>query len=221
MVDEADRLAARDLWPGFDPRTIPVAIYDGERTLLFRHPAPPAGFSPVFGRDGAWEHRGRYPSVTANSSAEIGGVLTATLVPATDTVSVWAARRDGKYVLLTNDLTTEATELAKGYKDLQVAERLFGKLQGVVGLRPNHHQLQERIAAHVLLCVCAAFMVRFGELRTDRSHLDTYRTLMPLGAVTLESQGRRLVHRTKLDPAMREIFEKAGVQPPEKLLQAS
>ncbi|HEV2121173.1 MAG TPA: hypothetical protein VGW38_00165, partial [Chloroflexota bacterium] len=83
VVIEADRLAARDLWPGFDPRAIPVAIYDGERTLLFRHPAPPAGFRPVSGRDGVWAYPGRYSSVTANSSAEIGGVSTATLMPAT------------------------------------------------------------------------------------------------------------------------------------------
>jgi hypothetical protein len=46
IVAEADRLAARELWPGFDPRTVPVAIHDGEQTLLFRHPSPPAGFEP-------------------------------------------------------------------------------------------------------------------------------------------------------------------------------
>jgi hypothetical protein len=88
VVAEADRLAERDLWPGFDPRAIPVAIHDGERTLLFRHPSPPAGFQRVAGRDGVWEYSGRYPGVTANSSAEIGGVVTATLMPATGGVSL-------------------------------------------------------------------------------------------------------------------------------------
>gem|GEM_PF-195155 len=87
VVNEADRLSERDLWPGFDPRAIPVAIYDGERTLLFRHPSPPAGFEAVSGRDGVAEYPGRYPSVTANSSAEIGGLSTATLMLASDTVS--------------------------------------------------------------------------------------------------------------------------------------
>ena len=70
---EVQRIAAsRSLWPGFEPLGIPLAIYDGEKTWLFRHPSPPAGFSP------AWE--GRHPSVSSNTSAEIGGISTATLM---------------------------------------------------------------------------------------------------------------------------------------------
>lgn len=93
VVAEADRLAARDLWPGFDPRTIPVAVHDGERTLLFRHPSPPDGFEPVPGREGVWTYPGRHPTVTANTRVEIGGVATATLMPAADTVPL--SRRAG------------------------------------------------------------------------------------------------------------------------------
>jgi hypothetical protein len=88
VVAEADRLAARDLWPGFDPQAVPVAIYDGKRTLLFRHPAPPQGFLPVPGHNRVWAYAGRHPSVTANSSAELGGVRTATLMPPADSVSL-------------------------------------------------------------------------------------------------------------------------------------
>ncbi|MDX2206085.1 MAG: hypothetical protein SFU57_00425 [Gemmatimonadales bacterium] len=90
VLAKADQIAARDLWPGFDPRTIPVAIYDGERTLLFRHPSPPEGFQPVPGRDAVYAYTGRYPSVTANSSAELGGVQTATLMPPTSVGSLRA-----------------------------------------------------------------------------------------------------------------------------------
>lgn len=88
VVAEVDRLATRDLWPGFDPRAVPVAIYDGERTLLFRHPAPPSGFQPVPGRQGVWEYPGRYPSVTANTSLKIGDVTTATLMPSASAVAL-------------------------------------------------------------------------------------------------------------------------------------
>lgn len=87
VVAEADRLAARDLWPGFEPRKIPVAIYDGDHTLLFRHPDPPQGFHAVPGRQGVWAYAGRHPSVTANTSAELGGVQTATLMPSSGAVS--------------------------------------------------------------------------------------------------------------------------------------
>jgi hypothetical protein len=73
--------AGPPLWPGFDPLAVPLAIYDGSRTWLFRHPKPPAGFTVVAGAvPAARAYQGRYPAVTANSSAEIGGVLTATLL---------------------------------------------------------------------------------------------------------------------------------------------
>ena len=79
---EVERLArARAYWPNFDPLAIPLATYDGKSTWLFRHPNPPPDFqgSPISSirsdiRDG------RHPAVTANSSAEIGGVMTATLL---------------------------------------------------------------------------------------------------------------------------------------------
>ncbi len=129
------------------------------------------------------------------------------------------SRRDGKYVLMTNDLETEVGELARGYKDLQQAERLFGKLKGVVGLRPNHHELPERIAAHVLLCVLATFLVRLAELNTGETWTRIHRILEPLHAVRFEADGQQAVHRTSLTSPIREIFEKAGLSVPPKLLR--
>lgn len=82
LVKEVDRLARPLLWPGFDPRRTPIAIYDGSQTLLFRHPSPPSGFVSVAAALGVVRYSGRYPEVSANSSAAIGGVTTATLMPA-------------------------------------------------------------------------------------------------------------------------------------------
>lgn len=79
---EVERIsAAQPLWPGFDPLAVPLAIYDGQQTWLFRHPNPPAGFAAVAGSaPAARAYQGRFPAVTSNSSAEIGGVMTATLL---------------------------------------------------------------------------------------------------------------------------------------------
>lgn len=68
------------LWPGFDPAAVPLAVYDGERTVLFRHPSPPAGFRPDPADPAAFVYDGRHEAITANSSAEIGGVQTATVL---------------------------------------------------------------------------------------------------------------------------------------------
>ncbi|HEX6693804.1 MAG TPA: hypothetical protein VF035_03775, partial [Longimicrobiales bacterium] len=88
VVARADQLAARPLWPGFEPGDIPVAVYDGNRTLLFRHPSPPEGFKALPDHAGILVYEGRHPAVTANSSAAIGGMSTATLMPGSKASSV-------------------------------------------------------------------------------------------------------------------------------------
>lgn len=86
IEQEVRRLAAnsgtsRTLWPGFEPLAIPLAVYDGERTFLFRHPAPPRGFSLVSGAgSAAHAYEGRHEAVTANTNADVGGVPTATIL---------------------------------------------------------------------------------------------------------------------------------------------
>ncbi|MCI0401950.1 MAG: hypothetical protein L0212_00320 [Acidobacteria bacterium] len=80
IVKEVDRLAQQSLWPGFDPRLTPVAIYDGERTWLFRHPNPPEGFARDTSREGAWVYPGQHPEVRSNTSINLGGVSTATAI---------------------------------------------------------------------------------------------------------------------------------------------
>lgn len=79
---EFERLAGeRSFWPGFDPLTIPLAIYTGEHTYLFRHPAPPPGFTPAADAGpAALVMAGRHPAVTSNTSADIGGTVAATLL---------------------------------------------------------------------------------------------------------------------------------------------
>lgn len=71
----------RTFWPGFDPLAVPLAIYDGTRTWLFRHPAPPPDFAPSsISSVRSHVREARHPAVTANSSADIGGTATATLL---------------------------------------------------------------------------------------------------------------------------------------------
>ncbi|HEX8162224.1 MAG TPA: hypothetical protein VF538_10155 [Pyrinomonadaceae bacterium] len=85
VVAEVDRVAAlAPLWDGFDPRRVPLEIFDGTTTLLFRHPNPPPGFVPVSPRRGVYAFPGRHESVTANAPAELNGVLTATAVISPD-----------------------------------------------------------------------------------------------------------------------------------------
>jgi hypothetical protein len=78
VLKELDRISARPLWPGFEPRKIPVAIFDGGRTWLARHPSPPEEFRPWPGDRNVRVFEGRHASLRANTAIGLGGVGTAT-----------------------------------------------------------------------------------------------------------------------------------------------
>lgn len=80
VMQELDRLGAQPLWPGFDARSYPVAIYTGEQTVLFRHGSPPEGFVESEAHPGIWIYPGRHPLMRSNSKARIGDLTTATLL---------------------------------------------------------------------------------------------------------------------------------------------
>src|SRR5450759_1778571 len=78
VLTELDRISARPLWPGFEPRKVPVEIFDGGRTWLVRHPSPPEEFRPCSGGGNVRVFEGRHASLRANTSITLAGVLTAT-----------------------------------------------------------------------------------------------------------------------------------------------
>ena len=65
LPSDIDRLAQRELWPGFAPESIPFAVFDGARTRLYRHPGQPDGFAPT-GEPGSLAFPGRHPAVPAS-----------------------------------------------------------------------------------------------------------------------------------------------------------
>jgi hypothetical protein len=80
MLTAYDEVAARAGWPGFEASQVPVAITDGERTYLVRHPAPPEEFRALRGLEGGFVLDSVHAAMRANTSTELGGVLTATIL---------------------------------------------------------------------------------------------------------------------------------------------
>jgi Transposase DDE domain len=72
------------------------------------------------------------------------------------------AALDGIYVLRTNVDATEldAAEVVIGYKNLAKIERDFRIIKADdLDLRPIHHRLDDRVRAHVLICMLACYLV--------------------------------------------------------------
>jgi hypothetical protein len=86
VVAAVTKLDSQALWPRFDVRAIPVLLFDGKQSWLYGHPYPPEEFRQV--SEGVFVHEGRHPTVTANSTTKIEGLLTATLLPMGDALSL-------------------------------------------------------------------------------------------------------------------------------------
>jgi len=80
IMSALDEAATREAWPEFRLSEWPIAVFDGSQTLLLRHPTPPAEFVPLPGRPGVLAMPGRFRAVAGNSTTDIGGVRTATIV---------------------------------------------------------------------------------------------------------------------------------------------
>jgi Transposase DDE domain len=71
------------------------------------------------------------------------------------------AALDGFYVLRTSAPEDElpAGEVVRAYKGLEQVERAFGTFKGPeLQIRPIHHRLEDRVKAHVLLCMLAYYL---------------------------------------------------------------
>jgi hypothetical protein len=71
------------------------------------------------------------------------------------------AALDGFYVLRTAAAAKRlpTAEVVRSYKGLEQVERAFGTLKGPeLEIRPIHHRLEDRVRAHVLLCMLAYYL---------------------------------------------------------------
>ncbi len=78
----------------------------------------------------------------------------------TDQIAAEAAL-DGFYVLRTSvpAQTLQTAEVVRAYKGLEEVERAFGTFKGPeLEIRPIHHRLEDRVRAHVLLCMLAYYL---------------------------------------------------------------
>ncbi len=86
----------------------------------------------------------------------------------------------GDYVLKT-DHSLSGPELWKLYMTLLRAEEGFGALKGSLGLRPNFHQLEERVEGHIFISVLAYHLLCWvGHRLTQSGDLRDWQTLRRL-----------------------------------------
>ena len=77
VLKEFDRICRGPLWPGYEPCRTPLAIFDGQRTWLVRHPNPPPEFVASRLRGDSFVFSGHHAALRANTGIELAGTPTA------------------------------------------------------------------------------------------------------------------------------------------------
>jgi Transposase DDE domain len=140
--------------------------------------------------------------------------------PQLDLAKIKAAEKfDGKFVVISNDDTLSAEDIALGYKGGWIIESCFRRMkQTGLEVRPMFHWTPRRIEAHVKLCVLALQVQRAAEIRCAQPWARIAHTLGQLKAVRYRSDSRTIVQRTKTTAALAETLKKLGISMPKQVL---
>src|SRR5271166_5558736 len=143
--------------------------------------------------------------------------------PRLDAAKVKAAEKfDGKFVVISNDDTLSAEDIALGYKGAWIIESCFRRMkQTGLEVRPMFHWTPRRIEAHVKLCVLALQMQRAAEIRCALPWSRIAHELAALKAVRYQAGDRTIVQRSKIADSLGEILKKIGISTPKQILSVS
>ena len=143
--------------------------------------------------------------------------------PRIDRAKVKAAEKfDGKFVVITNDDTLSAEDIALGYKGAWIIESCFRRLkQTGLELRPMFHWSPRRIEAHVKLGILALQMQRAAEIRCTQPWARIAHQLAALKAIRYRAQGRAIVQRTKIPESLGKILKSLGISTPKKIISVA
>jgi len=125
---------------------------------------------------------------------------------------------DGTFVLETSNERLSVAEVALGYKGLLRVERAWQSLKHVLDIQPVFVRTDDRIRAHVTLCMIAYLLERWAEIVTGESFEEIRRQLRLLHATELVENGQSLWKPSRLSAGQESLLKKLEVSPPRKVL---
>ena len=124
----------------------------------------------------------------------------------------------GRFLIVTNTDLPES-EIVSAYKEQWQIERSFRTIKSFIEIRPVYHRKEERIKAHVFVCVLSLLLSRIIEKRLTASRLTVERAaeiLWGIKAIPVKSP-MRIVYGSESDEAAR-ILNEMGIKPPDRIL---
>ena len=126
----------------------------------------------------------------------------------------------GRFMIV-SDTDLSITDMVKGYKDLWRIERSFRTIKSFLEIRPVYHRKEERIEAHVFVCVLSLLISMLFEKAMDEkmtissiadalSELKAIPVMIPEGEIVLRSESGNA----------RKILESMKIPYPGKILDS-
>lgn len=135
-------------------------------------------------------------------------------------------RRDGFYGVITNvareKMATE--EVYARYKDLWRIEDAFGEMKGTLRTRPIFHWTDERIEAHILICLLAYYIEAvitktLREKKADFTAPTLFRALNEIYAVPVQARGTTAWVRNDVLGVAAKGYRLLGVPMPARVMK--
>jgi hypothetical protein len=123
-------------------------------------------------------------------------------------------RLDGKWLVVTDDASLSAEDVALGYKQLVRVEESFRRLKHGIDIRPVHHRRAERIEAHVFTCMLALLLERVAERRTGEHWGEIRRQFGRLKMVACAGSAGRVLQTTETNAEQRKLLKALKIDTP-------
>ena len=134
--------------------------------------------------------------------------------------------REGRYLLRTNLVGRDPTEIWKFYTQLVHIEEAFKNLKGDLAIRPIHHQKGARIEAHIFVAFVAyalhvTLRRRLRDLApglTPRSVLEKFRAVQMIDVHLPTTDGRKVIlsRYTQPEPELRMLLKQLRMSLPDQ-----
>ena len=136
------------------------------------------------------------------------------MVHPNDKARSWEEKIDGMLLVETTDLSLPPEEIIQRYKELAEIERGWRALKSTLLLRPVHHWTEDRIKAHVFICVLALQIERLMRNRLKTlsvgKALDRLRRIK-VGEIRVGQTVKLLA--AEVTAEQKEIMKELGVYP--------
>ena len=126
----------------------------------------------------------------------------------------WEEKIDGMLLVETTDLTSPPEEIIHRYKELAEIERGWRALKSTLLLRPVHHWTEDRIKAHVFICVLALQIERL--MRNRLKTLSVSKAIDRLRRIKVGEMrvgDTTTLLATEVTAEQKEILRELGVPP--------